>query len=214
MHIIIKIRLFILSYLSNLLYNQFAFLYDFVAFIVSSGYWDKWTRSTISHLKWKEVLELGHGTGHLQIGLSENGFMPYGIDISKEMGLIAREKMTRFSHTSRLTNAYAQSLPFLYQSFAQVVSTFPTGFIFEQETIEEIYRVLKPRGELIILLSAWTTGKSLPERFSQLIMYLFGQFTSNIEDNFYFKQSNFKVHKELLELEHSKMLIIRAKKLS
>ena len=52
------------------LYTQMAWTYDLVAAVVSVGMWTSWVRSTLTYLNGPQVLELGHGPGHLQIAFN------------------------------------------------------------------------------------------------------------------------------------------------
>src|SRR5258708_31450629 len=82
----------------RLLYNEMAFTYDSVSWIVSMGEWRSWQRAALKHLNvgpGTRVLELAHGTGNLQIDLHAAGLNPIGLDFSPYMGRIARDKLTR-----------------------------------------------------------------------------------------------------------------------
>ena len=52
-----------------LLYHPFAFAYDLVAAAVSLGRWKKWVLSVVPFLEGNQILEIGHGPGHLQSAL-------------------------------------------------------------------------------------------------------------------------------------------------
>ncbi|MGD1994820.1 MAG: hypothetical protein PVI59_16625, partial [Anaerolineae bacterium] len=51
----------------RLLYNQCAWTYDLVAWVVSLGQWNAWGRTAMPHLSGGRVLELAHGAGHLLV---------------------------------------------------------------------------------------------------------------------------------------------------
>ncbi len=143
----------------KLLYNEFAFTYDFISWIVSIGAWRCWIGTSLKHLKGDSpVLELAHGTGNLQLDLHADGYQTIGYDLSPAMGKIASSKLTRHGLTLRLTRGKAEQLPFASNSFAAVVSTFPTDFILAPETIREVYRVLRPDGVFVIVPNAVLVG--------------------------------------------------------
>ena len=148
----------------HLLYGRFAWTYDWVAAIVSLGQWNSWVRAALPYLPGPKVLELGHGPGHLQVALSEAGIDSFGMDASKQMGQLARANIRKNVTIPLLVNGYAQFMPLQDRSFYQVVATFPTEYIYDPATIQEVYRVLLPGGRLVILLAAWITGKGLMER--------------------------------------------------
>jgi ubiquinone/menaquinone biosynthesis C-methylase UbiE len=143
----------------TLLYNSFAASYDLVAWIVSLGRWKSWVLTSLPELAGPRVLELGHGPGHLQVALNEKVFQTIGIDLSRQMGKLAKRRLSKFGFPSSLVRAEAQNLPFARKSFDQVVATFPTEYISSEESLEEIHRVAAEAGEFVIIPVAWITGK-------------------------------------------------------
>ncbi len=161
----------------RLLYNEMAWTYDGVAWMVSLGQWRNWQRTALKHLPSSEgiILELAHGTGNLQIDLHTAGYQSIGLDLSRAMGTIARRKLKRHHIVPRLVRGRGQVLPFPDQCFNAVVTTFPTPFIFEQETLKEIHRVLKPKGQLIIVLNGLITSKDIISRTLEFAYRITGQ---------------------------------------
>src|SRR5258708_720532 len=138
----------------RLLYNEMAFTYDTVSWVVSLGEWRSWQRAAIKHLGVQpgaQVLELAHGTAALQIDLRAAGYESVAVDYSPYMGRIARRRLLKQHIVPKLARARAQALPFADGSFPAVVSTFPTDFIVDPATIAEVYRVLKPGGRLVFV---------------------------------------------------------------
>lgn len=162
----------------RLLYNELAFTYDWVSWIVSLGSWRCWVRTSLKHIGAEpeaRVLELAHGTGNLQLDLNARGYRAIGYDLSPAMGRIARGKLQRAELPVRLARGEAQRLPFASESFAAVISTFPTDFITAAETLHEVYRVLKPNGVLVIVPNALLTGSGLSERALEWLYQITGQ---------------------------------------
>lgn len=147
-----------------LLYQPMSWSYDLVAWIVSWGRWKDWVMMTCPYLKGPYILELGHGPGHLQVALHGKSIYLFGIDASQQMGRQAKQRISKSGNYHQLACGYAQKLPFLDSSFDQIVSTFPTDYIYAQETLEEIHRTLKVGGKLVVLPTAWITGKRLIDR--------------------------------------------------
>jgi ubiquinone/menaquinone biosynthesis C-methylase UbiE len=138
------------------LYGPFAWLYDWVSRTFFLGQWRVWQRASIPHLRGKRVLEVGIGTGNLQIDLTRAGLEAYGIDLSPQMLWQAKRKVRRLGIASfKACRAQAQALPFPDASFDSVVSTFPSEYIAERETLAELARVLRPGGRLVVVPGGW-----------------------------------------------------------
>jgi SAM-dependent methyltransferase len=67
---------------------------------------------------------------------------------------------------SALIHADARWIPLPTAAFDTVVATFPSEYIADQRTLSEIRRVLRPSGELIVVLGAQLSG---PLLYQQLI---------------------------------------------
>jgi len=144
----------------RLLYQEFAFCYDFVSWVASMGAWRCWMEASLRHLPpGNPVLELAHGPGHLQVSLMAREKRSYGIDYSLEMGWLAHARLSGRGDPARLACARAQALPYPAGTFAAVISTFPSDFITDPATLSEVRRVLRSGAPLIIVPSAsFTSG--------------------------------------------------------
>lgn len=154
-----------------MLYHRFAWAYDFAASSVSVGMLNEWMFSVLPVLKGPKVLELGHGPGHFQLSLKKNSFQSFGLDQSKEMVVLASQRVLLEGFASLLVNGVSQPRPFETSTFHQVVATFPTEFIVDHQTLGEVFWVLKPGGSLLVLPVAWITGESF---FHRIAAWLFG----------------------------------------
>ncbi|MBN1284542.1 MAG: methyltransferase domain-containing protein [Anaerolineae bacterium] len=162
----------------RLLYNELAFTYDLVSWVVSFGHWRTWQRVALRYLDavpGAPVLELAHGTGNLQLDLRARGCRAVGLDLSPQMGRIARRKLARRGWRPALVRASALALPFPDDTFAAIVSTFPTAFIFERATLAEARRVLRPGGRLVIGANARITGTDPLSRLLEFAYRVTGQ---------------------------------------
>jgi len=154
-----KLLSIILRIFFRLLYHEMAWSYDLVAATVSVGLWNDWILATTEALSGPMVLELGHGPGHLQKAMATEGMNSFGLDRSKQMGKLAQKRLRKQGVANKLVNGWGQRLPFPKQTFNQVTATFPTEYILDPMTLQEIHRVLISGGELVILPTAWITGK-------------------------------------------------------
>jgi ubiquinone/menaquinone biosynthesis C-methylase UbiE len=115
----------------RLLYHEFAWSYDLVAWLVSLGRWKRWVFTSLPYLTGPSILELGHGPGHLQAALAGKGLSVAGVDASRQMTRQAYRRLQREKYQPRLARAKAPALPFAAHSFDQVVATFPTEYILQ-----------------------------------------------------------------------------------
>jgi ubiquinone/menaquinone biosynthesis C-methylase UbiE len=197
----------------KLLYHQFSWSYNFVAAVVSGGRWVDWILSLLPYLEGPRVLELGHGPGHLLVAMQKKGLEVVGLDESRWMGLLVFGECKDCGSIILLVNGYAQFLPFSNEYFDQIVSTFPSEFIFDPRTLSEAYRVLTPGGELLILPSAWITGAVWYDRLAAWLFRVTGQ-APDWDDRFTepLIKAGFQVSKEILERKSDRLLIVRGKK--
>jgi len=154
----------------RLLYNEFAWAYDLVSWVVSLGQWQAWERTAIPYLRGGRVLELAHGPGHLLIAMAEHGLAPVGLDLSPYMGHLARRRLRRAGLAVPLVRARAQAIPFRDGCFDSAVATFPAEFILDPRTLRETARVLRSDGRLVI--AAWAR-LSEHDPLSRLLRWLY-----------------------------------------
>ena len=162
----------------RLLYNELAWTYDLVAWVVSLGQWNAWGRVAIPHLRGEWVLELAHGPGHLLVAMARQGLAPVGLDRSSHMGRLARRRLRKHGLAVPLVKARAQALPFRDGCFDSAVATFPADFIIDSVTLRETARVLhspelaqgRSGGRLVVVAWARLTGR---DPLSRLIGWLY-----------------------------------------
>jgi ubiquinone/menaquinone biosynthesis C-methylase UbiE len=159
----------------RLLYQEMAWSYDAVSWLVSFGEWRAWQRSAIPYIQGSHVLEIGHGPGHMLLALHQAGYQAAGIDLSPQMGAISHKRLRRAGLQVPLLQGKAQNLPFAAKTFNSVLATFPAEFIVAEETLTSVHRVLSEDGRFIIVPQAIFTGSSLPERFIEWLYQITGQ---------------------------------------
>ena len=194
----------------TLLYHQLAWIYDWIASIVSLGDWNLWVKSVLPYLDGPKILEIGFGSGHLQLSLHQNGFSVVGIDESLQMLNITQRRIIRSEYTPGLVRGMASILPFSDGSFNQVVMTFPTEFIFNQQTMTEIYRVLVIGGTAIIIPLAWITGHTPLQRAVAWLNHFTGE-APDWDDKYLepLERFGFIVGCEMIHFTGSKVLLIQ-----
>jgi len=166
-----------LKHFFDSLYHEFAWSYDLIARIVSGGRWKDWVRSAIPLIQGKVIMELGIGTGTLQLELAGPGRFVVGVDESRQMLRIAIKKLREKSHPVNIMRARSESLPFPSLSFDSVVATFPSEYIFLPQTLRSCRRVLRQGGHLVILLGVEVGGKGVKGKFLRLLYRITGQST-------------------------------------
>lgn len=163
----------------RLLYNQFAWTYDWIARVVSLDLWNDWILTVIPFLQGDPILEIGHGTGHLQLALFELKRVVFGLDLSSSMGKITSKRLRHTKIHPMLTRGTADSIPFPDQCFTSIVATFPSEYIANLRTLEESWRVLQVDGCLVILPYAWITGDRWFERLAGWLFRITDQTPEN-----------------------------------
>ena len=133
-----------------------AYLYRFASTVPFAGQWRTWQRLVLSRLHGHDVLELGCGLGDLLADMSEAGFHCYAVEQSPQMVKAARETLRRRQLDKEVTviQGSAQHMPFSNDSFDTVVSTFPSEYIYDPDTVAEVARVLRPGGRFIVIEGA------------------------------------------------------------
>lgn len=192
-----------------LLYHPLAFTYDLVAWVVSFGKWNDWVLSIFPLIEGTRILELGHGPGHLQRFLLDRGLSPAALDESTQMGRLAKR---RLGGKHKLARGLAQSLPFPTDHFDTVVSTFPSEYIFEAETLAEIRRVLTPAGRLVILPVAFPSNG-----FLKWLYKVTGETPEELDDALKervqqaFEKAGFEMEAQVKETKESRLVILLAR---
>ena len=218
-----------LRFFFRLLYHQFAFTYDLVAAAVSFNRWKSWVVSVVPFVQGNEILEIGHGPGHLQHVLRAQSLRVVGIDESPQMGRLARRNLRRQSYLRTqdstenphrsdfteisLTRGIAQRLPFQDQAFDTIVATFPTEYITDSATLAEIKRCLRDKGRLVVLPVALPKNQFLDWLFKvthQRPLEALEIIQARLIEPFI--KAGYKTDVETLDLPTGTLLIVLAKK--
>jgi ubiquinone/menaquinone biosynthesis C-methylase UbiE len=208
----------VLRFFFYLLYNPLAWSYDWVAAVVSLNQWQAWIRCPLPYLTGERILELGHGPGHLQAAMNQPGRQVFGLDLSRAMGAQAKRKLDRLSLPIRLVRARAQQLPFAANAFNQIVATFPTEYLYQPQTLSEIYRVLAPDGLVVVIPVAWIHRGSRIESSLAWLFQITHQSPPQEDDRWQtrmikiFQQAGFAVRTQKVPQRSSEVFLLLADK--
>lgn len=159
----------------RLLYNELAWTYDLVSWVVSLGQWRRWQQAGLPFLTGRRILEIAHGTGHMLLAMKTVGLEVVGFDLSPAMGRIASGRLRRAGIIVPLVRGRAQSLPFAPESFDSALSTFPTDFLLMPETLAAVYQALRPGGRYVIVIAGFMAGSGPLVRFLEWLYRITGQ---------------------------------------
>jgi ubiquinone/menaquinone biosynthesis C-methylase UbiE len=129
------------------------------------------------------TLEVGIGTG-LNLSLYSEGVQLTGVDLSSGMLEVARERAAQLGREVDLLEADAQRLPFSDDSFDTVTCTLALCAVPDvRVAVAEMYRVLKPGGQLLLL--DHVKPSSLPLRWAfRVLQFLVNRFSAGSGEQF------------------------------
>jgi len=140
------------------MFDQVAPTYDLLNRVLSMGIDNIWRRKAINELqKSKPQIILDVATGTADLALMAMRLQPQkivGIDLSEEMLAIGRKKVADrgLSDIISLEKGDAENLPYESNSFDAITVAFGVrNFENLSAGLQELYRVLKPDGKLVVL---------------------------------------------------------------
>lgn len=212
MHIIARLYIRLLRWAFARFYREFAWTYDTVAAIVSRGLWSQWVLVVVPRLHGDRVLELGSGTGYVQQALHEKQIATVGVDASPYMLRLARRKVVQAGGDPLLLQAYAQTLPFHDHQFSDVVATFPAEYIVDPATYAELWRVLRPGGQVLLVDAAYFTRQDAYSIAVEAAYRVTGQIRATDPRPDLLRSVGFDVSDEWVEVQASRVQILRGAK--
>lgn len=160
------------------LFNNIAPSYDFLNHLFSFNIDKRWRRKALKgHVSYKQkyVLDIACGTGDFAIQIHQHhAEKVIGVDISEGMLEVGRQKMEKKHLKKYIKLQYGDcaNLEFSTDSFNAVTCAFGVrNFEQRPQSLREMYRVLKPGCEAIIL------EFSRPRNFFIKMIYHFYFFT-------------------------------------
>jgi len=134
--------------------------YDLLVGAISLGHEGKMREATLSLARLREgekILDVGCGTGTLTLAASRlvgaTGEL-HGIDAAPEMIERARQKAAKVGIPARFETAVVERLPYPDDFFDVVLSSLMLHHLpvkLRGKALQEMYRVLKPGGRLLIV---------------------------------------------------------------
>jgi demethylmenaquinone methyltransferase/2-methoxy-6-polyprenyl-1,4-benzoquinol methylase len=160
------------------MFNRIAWSYDFLNHFLSAGidrYWRNRAVKILSENNPRTILDVASGTADFAIEAAKiNPHKITGIDLSENMLALGRNKIQKknLEAVIELVQGDCEALPFRENNFDAVTVGFGVrNFMNPLKGLQEMNRVLKPGGKLVVL------EFSKPKNF----------FISNVF-NFYFKR--------------------------
>jgi demethylmenaquinone methyltransferase/2-methoxy-6-polyprenyl-1,4-benzoquinol methylase len=171
------------------MFNRIAPYYDFLNRLLSLGIDTQWRKRSIRQLdreKAKVILDVATGTADLALEASRqlDPEKIIGLDISNEMLEIGRNKIRKKALDQLITlqEGDSENLPFSDNTFDAITVAFGVrNFENLEKGLEEMYRVLKPDGKVVILEFSQPTAfpfKQLYNFYFRNILPAIGKLTS------------------------------------
>jgi len=139
----------------NDLFARIARRYDFLNDLQSFGLHRGWKRRVVGLARvtpGSRALDLCCGTGDIAFALAQRGAVTTGLDFSAEMLAVAAERSEKGSGAPCFMQGDAQQVPFPDNSFDIVTVGYGLRNLTSwQRGVDEMYRVAKPGGRLIVL---------------------------------------------------------------
>ncbi len=210
------------------MFNSIAGRYDFLNHFLSMNIDYLWRKKVIAIMKPyqpKNILDVATGTADLAIQAAVlNPKQITGIDISEEMLKIGQKKLFEKSKDSliHLINADAEHIPFENASFDACMVAFGVrNFEDLKLGLSEMYRVLQPKGIVVILEFSKPTQfpvKQIYGFYFKLILPFIGKLVSKNNNAYMYLPDSVSKFPEkeafILLLQEIGFKAVRAEKLS
>ena len=146
------------------LFDRIAGTYDGLNHVLSLNIDKRWRRKAVKLLDaCGSLLDVAIGTADLTIEILRQGKAEQvtGIDLSRQMMAIGKQKVAKIGYSSRVTFDYgsAQEMPYANASFECVTCAYGVRNFSDMNLgLREMYRVLRPGGQLLILEFSYPTN--------------------------------------------------------
>jgi demethylmenaquinone methyltransferase / 2-methoxy-6-polyprenyl-1,4-benzoquinol methylase len=161
------------------MFNNISNRYDLLNSILSLGIHKGWRKKCVSLLKEKKpqhILDVATGTGDFAIACSVlNPKKITGIDISDGMLTVGREKVKKMGLDRLITleNKNAETADLPSESFDAIVVGFGVrNFQDLEKGLSNLYRMLKPGGQLIVLEFSYPANPLVKSGYNFYFTYI------------------------------------------
>ncbi|MFI4938558.1 MAG: bifunctional demethylmenaquinone methyltransferase/2-methoxy-6-polyprenyl-1,4-benzoquinol methylase UbiE [Candidatus Berkiellales bacterium] len=180
--------------------------YDLMNDLMSLGIHRLWKRHAISMCQLRKghhVLDLAAGTGDLACLIAPK-VMPQGhvtlCDINRNMLSLAKERLIDqgIVENIEIVTADAEHLPFAPNTFDRIIMSFGLRNVTNKDkALQNMYRVLKPGGRMIILefshpTQAWLS--SLYDTYSFHVLPFLGKYVAKDSDSYRYLAESIRMH--------------------
>jgi len=145
------------------LFDRIAATYDGLNHGLSLNIDRRWRRKTVQRMApASNVLDVAIGTADLAIEMLRSGKVEHvtGLDLSDKMMAIGAQKCEKAELEVTFIHGNAQAMPFEDNSYDAVTCAFGCrNFQNLDEGLQEMYRVLKPGGQVVILEFSYPTNR-------------------------------------------------------
>ena len=190
-------------------FSSVARRYDLMNDLMSAGLHRIWKRFAVELSgvrKGAKVLDVAGGTGDLAILLARragNSGQVWLTDINADMLARGRDRLSDAGHALPAMRCDAENLPFANNYFDCVTVAFGLRNMTHKNTaLEEMLRVLRPGGRLIVLEFSriWQPLSTLYDAYSFKVMPMLGKLVSNDADSYRYLAESIRVHPSQSEL--------------
>lgn len=141
-----------LRFFNDVLYESYPAIYNLVDPLTLGAWWRLVQRAMEHVPPASRVLEIGHGTGRLQVELARRANFCLGLDLTWGMCHFTQRRLRKEGLPSRLVQGSVFALPYPANTFDVVVSTFAfSGFSQGGLAIKEMARVTRFGGKIVLV---------------------------------------------------------------